>query len=164
MCIDYRRLNHVTVKNKYKLPRIDELFDQLQGASYFSKIDLWSGYYQLRVGESDVPKIAFRTRYGHYEFLVMPFGLTNAPAVFMALMNKVFAQYLDQFTVVFIDDVLMCSKSKEEHEEHLRTLLQLLRDNQLYVKLSKCEFWLKQVAFLGLGFLVKLGSAVEREC
>ena len=131
MCIDYRRLNHMTVKNKYSLPRIDELFNQLQGAAYFPKIDLRSGYYQLRVRESDVPKIAFQTRYGHYEFLVMPFGLTNAPAVFMALMNKVFAQYLDQFTMVFIDDVLVYSKSKEEHEEHLRTSLQLLRQPAL---------------------------------
>ena len=121
----------MTVKNKYPLPIIDELFDQLQGAEYFSKIDLRSWYYQLRVRESDVPKIAFRTRYGHYEFLVMPCGLTNAPTVFMALMNKVFAQYLDRFTVVFIDDVLVYSKSKEEHEEHLRTSLQLLRENQL---------------------------------
>lgn len=149
MCIDYRRLNQVIIKNKYPLPRIDELFDQLQGASFFSKIDLRSGYHQLRVRDSDVLKIAFRTRYGHYEFLVMSFGLTNAPAVFMALMNKIFAEYLDQFIVVFIDDILVYSKTKEEHEEHLRIALQLLRENQLYAKLNKCEFWLEQVAFLG---------------
>ncbi|XXG47250.1 hypothetical protein AAC387_Pa02g1924 [Persea americana] len=148
MCIDYRRLNHMTIKNKYPLPRIDELFDQSQGAAYSSKIDLRSMHYELRVRESDVPKTTFRTRYGHYEFLEMPFGLTNAPAVFMALMNKAFAEYLDHFTVVFIDDVLMYSKSKEEHEEHLRTSMQLLRDNQFYAKLSKYEFWLEQVAFL----------------
>ena len=149
MCIDYRRLNQVIVKNKYPLPRIDELFDQLQGAAYFPKIDFSSRYHQLPVRESDVPKTAFRTRYGHYKFLVMPFDLTNAHAVFMALMNNVFAQYLDQFTVVFIDDVLVYSKSKEEHGKHLRTSLQLLRDNQLNAKLSKCEFWLEQVTFLG---------------
>jgi len=143
-----QKIESYDVKNKYPLPRIEELFDQLQGAAYFSKIYLRSGYYQLRVRESNVPKTAFQTRYGHYEFLVMPFGLTNATVVFMALMNKVFTEYLDHFTVVFIDDVLVYSKSKEEHEEHLRTSLQLLRDNQLYAKLSKCEFWLGQVAFL----------------
>ena len=160
MCIDYRQLNQVTVKNKYPLPRIDELFDQLQGAQFFSKIDLRSGYHQLRVRGEDVPKTAFRTRYGHFEFLVMPFGLTNAPAVFMALMNKIFTPYLDQFVVVFIDDVLVYSKSKEEHEHQLRTSLQLLKDNQLYAKLSKCEFWLEQVSFLG-HVISKEGLAVD---
>ena len=120
------------------LPRIDELFDQLQGAAYFSKIDLSSSYHQLRVRDSNVSKTAFRIRYGHYEFLVMPFGLINALAIFMALMNKI-----DQFTVVFIDDILVYSKSIEEREKHLRIALQLQRDNQLYAKLSKCEFWLK---------------------
>ena len=118
MFIDYWRLNQVTIKNKYLLPRIDELFDQLQGAAYFFKIDLRSGYHQLRARESDVRKIAFRTRYGHYEFLVMSFGLINAPAVFMALMNKIYARYLDQFTVVFLNDILVYSKSREEYEEH----------------------------------------------
>ena len=149
MCIDYRQINRVTVKNKYPLPRIEDLFHQLRGASVFSKIDLRSGYYQLRVKEVDVPKTAFRTRYGHYEFLVMPFGLTNAPAAFMDLMNRVFRPYLDQFVVVFIDDILVYSKDAQEHEHHLRIVLQTLRENQLFAKLSKCEFWLKEVSFLG---------------
>ena len=149
MCIDYRQINKVTVKNKYPLPRIEDLFDQLRGASIFSKIDLRSGYYQLRVKEVDVPKTAFRTRYGHYEFLVMPFGLTNAHAAFMDLMNRVFRPYLDQFVVVFIDDILVYSKDAQEHEHHLRIVLQTLRENQLFAKLSKCDFWLKEVSFLG---------------
>ena len=149
MCIDYRQINKVTVKNKYPLPRIEDLFDQLRGASVFSKIDLRSGYYQLRVKEVDVPKTAFRTRYGHFEFLVMPFGLTNAPAAFMNLMNRVFRPYLDQFVVVFIDDILVYSKDAQEHENHLRIVLQTLRKNQLFAKLSKCDFWLKEVSFLG---------------
>ena len=149
MCIDYRQINKVTVKNKYPLPRIEDLFDQLRGACVFSKIDLRSGYYQLRVKEVDVPKTAFRTRYGHYEFLVMPFGLTNAPAAFMDLMNRVFRPYLDQFIVVFIDDILVYSKDAQEHENHLRIVLQTLRENQLFVKSSKCDFWLKEVSFLG---------------
>ena len=149
LCIDYRKLNQVTVKNKYPLPRIDDLFDQLQGAQVFSKIDLRSGYHQLKISKEDIPKTAFRTRYGHFEFLVMPFGLTNAPAVFMVLMNKVFQPFLDKFIIVFIDDILVYSKSKSEHEEHLKTALQTLIENQLYVKLSKCEFWLDHVVFLG---------------
>ena len=149
MCIDYRQINKVTVKNKYPLPRIEYLFDQLRGASVFSKIDLRSGYYQLRVKEVDVPETAFRTRYGHYEFLVMLFGLMNAPAVFMDLMNRVFCPYLDQFVVVFIDDILVYSKDAQKHENHLRTVLQSLRENQLFAKLSKCDFWLKEVSFLG---------------
>ena len=131
------------------MPRIEDLFDQLRGASVVSKIDLRSGYYQLRVKEVDVPKTAFRTRYGHYEFLVMPFGLTNAPAAFMDLMNRVFHPYLDQFVVVFIDDILVYSKDAQEHEHHLRIVFQTLRENQLFAKLSKCDFWLKEVSFLG---------------
>ncbi|KAD6796253.1 hypothetical protein E3N88_07149 [Mikania micrantha] len=149
MCIDYRELNKLTIKNRYPLPRIDDLFDQLQGAQYFSKIDLRSGYHQLRVQDEDIPKTAFRTRYGHYEFMVMPFGLTNAPAVFMDLMNRVCKPYLDQFVIVFIDDILIYSKTKTEHEQHLRKILELLREKKLYAKFSKCEFWLREVQFLG---------------
>ncbi|KAG8471689.1 hypothetical protein CXB51_036643 [Gossypium anomalum] len=149
LCIDYRQLNKVTIKNKYPLPRIDDLFDQLKGAAVFSKIDLRSGYYQLKVKECDVPKTAFRTRYGHYEFLVMPFGLTNAPAAFMDLMNRIFQSYLDRFVVVFIDDILVYSKAESEHAQHLRIVLQTLREKQLYAKFSKCEFWLYEVGFLG---------------
>ncbi|GKA31405.1 putative reverse transcriptase domain-containing protein [Tanacetum coccineum] len=126
MCIDYRELNKLTIKNRYPLPRIDDLFDQLQGACCFSKIDLRSGYHQLRVREEDIPKTAFRTRYGHFEFTVMPFGLTNAPTIFMDLMNRVCKPYLDKFIIVFIDDILIYSKSEEEHEVHLKTILDLL--------------------------------------
>ncbi|GJR30755.1 putative reverse transcriptase domain-containing protein [Tanacetum coccineum] len=149
MCIDYRELNKLTIKNRYPLPRIDDLFDQLQGACCFSKIDLRSGYHQLRVREEDIPKTAFRTRYGHFEFTVMPFGLTNAPAIFMDLMNRVCKPYLDKFVIVFIDDILIYSKSEEEHEVHLKTILDLLEKEKLYAKFSKCEFWLKEVQFLG---------------
>ncbi|GJW23124.1 putative reverse transcriptase domain-containing protein [Tanacetum coccineum] len=130
MCIDYRELNKLTVKNRYPLPRIDDLFDQLQGSSVYSKIDL-------------------RTRYGDYEFQVMPFGLTNAPAVFMDLMNRVCKPYLDKFMIVFIDDILIYSKNKQEHEEHLKLILELLKKEELYAKFSKCEFWIPKVQFLG---------------
>ena len=143
LCIDYRQLN------RYPLPRIDDLFDQLRGARVYSKIDLRTGYHQLRVRDTDIPKTTFRTRYGHYEFMVMPFGLTNAPAAFMDLMHRVFQPYLDQFVVVFVDDILIYSQSEWEHEYHLRIVLQLLRDHQLYAKFSKCEFWLTEVRFLG---------------
>ena len=149
LCIDYRELNKVKIKNKYPLPMIDYLFDQLQGALGFSKIDLRSGYHQLKVKEEDIPKTAFRTRYGHYEFLVMPFGLTNAPAAFMDLMNRVFKEYLDKFVIVFIDDILIYSRSKEDHVEHLRTVLKILKQKKLYAKFKKCEFWLDKIAFLG---------------
>ncbi|WVZ52561.1 hypothetical protein U9M48_003609 [Paspalum notatum var. saurae] len=149
ICVDYRALNDVTIKNKYPLPRIDDLFDQLQGACVFSKIDLRSGYHQMKIHPSDIPKTAFITRFGLYEYTVMFFGLTNAPAYFMNLMNKVFMEYLDKFVVVFIDDILIYSKMEEEHEEHLRLVLQKLREHKLYAKLSKCEFWLDQVPFLG---------------
>ncbi|GJR21124.1 putative reverse transcriptase domain-containing protein [Tanacetum coccineum] len=149
MCIDLPELNKLTVKNRYPLPRIDDLFDQLQGSSIYSKIDLRSGYHQLRVREQDVPKTAFRTRYGHYEFQVMPFGLTNAPAVFMDLMNRVCKPYLDKFVIVFIDDILIYSKDEREHEEHLKAILELLKKEKLYAKFSKCEFWIPKVQFLG---------------
>ncbi|GJW58837.1 putative reverse transcriptase domain-containing protein [Tanacetum coccineum] len=143
MCIDYRELNKLTVNNRYPLPRIDDLFDQLQGSSVYSKIDLRSGYHQLRVRNEDIPKTAFRTRYGHYEFQVMPFGLTNAPAVFMDLMNRVCKPYLDKFVIVFIDDILIYSRNKEEHANHLRIILELLKKEKLYVKFSKCDLWIK---------------------
>nr|GEX54988.1 putative reverse transcriptase domain, ribonuclease H-like domain, aspartic peptidase domain protein [Tanacetum cinerariifolium] len=144
MCIDYRELNKLTIKNRYPLARMDDLFDQLQGACCFSKIDLHSGYHQLRVKEEDIPKTAFRNRYGHFEFTVMPFGLTNAPVVFMDLMSRVCKPYLDKFVIVFIDDILIYSRSEEEHEAHLKTILDLLKKEELYAKFSKCEFWLKE--------------------
>ncbi|GJX46987.1 putative reverse transcriptase domain-containing protein [Tanacetum coccineum] len=146
--IKSRAIRITNVKDRYLL-RIDDLFDQLQGSSVYSKIDLRSGYHQLRVREEDIPKTAFRTRYGHYEFQVMPFGLTNAPAVFMDLMNRVCKPYLDKFVIVFIDDILIYSKNKQEHEEHLKQILELLKKEELYAKFSKCEFWIPKVQFLG---------------
>nr|GFB32300.1 putative reverse transcriptase domain-containing protein [Tanacetum cinerariifolium] len=144
MCIDYRELNKLTVKNHYPLLRIDDMFDQLHGSSVYSKIDLRSGYHQLRVREEDIPKMAFRTCYGHYEFQVMPFGMTNAPAVFMDLMKRVCKPYLDKFLIVLIDDILIYSKNKEEHEEHLKLNMELLKKEELYSKFSKCDFWLSK--------------------
>jgi hypothetical protein len=149
LCVDYHPLNAVTIKNKYPLRRIDILFDQLAGAKVFSKIDIRSGYHQIKIRSSDIPKIAFSTRYGLYEYLVMSFGLTNAPAYFMYLMNSVFMQELDKFVVVFIDDILIYSKNPEDHAKHLHVVLQKLRDHHLYAKFSKCEFWLDTVKFLG---------------
>jgi hypothetical protein len=149
LCVDYRSLNDVIMKNKYLLPCIGDLFDQMRGARVFSKIDLRSGYHQMKIRPSDIPKTTFSTRYGLYKFTVMSFGLTNAPAYFMNLMNKVFMEYLERFVVVFIDDILIYSKSESDHEEHLRLVLQKLRDNQLYAKYSKCEFWIGEVPFLG---------------
>nr|GEV76513.1 retrotransposon protein, putative, Ty3-gypsy subclass [Tanacetum cinerariifolium] len=142
MCIDYRELNKLMVKNRYPFPRIDDLFDQLQGSSVYSKIDLRSGYHQLQVREKDIPKTAFRTRYGHYEFQIMPFGLTNVPTVFMDLMNRVCRPYLDEFMIVFIDDILIYSKNKKEHEEHLKAILELLKKEDfqsIYVDPTKIE-------------------------
>jgi hypothetical protein len=149
MCVDYRSLNEVTIKNKYLLPWIKDLFNQMKGASVFSKINLRLGYHQLKIQESDIPKTAFRTRYGLYEYTVMSFVLMNAHAYFMYLMNKVFIEYMDKFIVVFIDDILIFSKTEEEHETHLRLVLEKLKAHQLYAKFSKCEFWLTEVAFLG---------------
>ena len=149
LCIDYKELNKVTVKNKYPLLMIDDLFDQLRESCVFSKIDLRTGYNQLGTKGEDILKTAFRTRYGHYEFLVIPFGLTKAPTVFMDLMNRVFKPYLDQFVVVFIDDILVYSKNKEEHEKHLHVVLQTLRKHQLFARLRKYEFLLDQIYFLG---------------
>jgi hypothetical protein len=161
--VDYRPLNAVTIKNKYHLPHIDILFDQLAGAQVFSTIDLRSGYHQIRIHDEDIPKTAFSTRYELYEYLVMSFGLTNAPAHFIYLMNSVFMPELDKFVMVFIDDILVYSKSTDKHEEHLRVVLQWLRDHQLYAKFSKCEFWIYEVSFLGHvispeGVIVDLGK------
>ncbi|GJU31373.1 putative reverse transcriptase domain-containing protein [Tanacetum coccineum] len=162
MCIDYHELNKLTIKNRYPLYRIDDLFDQLQGACYFSKINLRSSYHQLRVHDDDISKTAFRTRYEHFEFTVMPFGLTNAPVVFMDLMNRVCKPYLDKFVIVFIDDILIYSKTKEDHENHLRLMLDLLRKEKLYAKFSKCEFWLQESEVKGL-ILVAQGEAFKDE-
>nr|GFB14224.1 putative reverse transcriptase domain-containing protein [Tanacetum cinerariifolium] len=155
MCIDYRELNKLTVKNRYPLPQIDDLFDQLYGSSVYSKIDLRSGYHQLRVREQDVSKTAFRTRYGHYEFQVMPFGLTNALAVFMDLMNRECKPYLDKFVIVFIDDILIYSKNEKEHKEHLKAILKLLKKEKLYAKFSKCEFWIPKRFIEGFSKIAK---------
>jgi len=149
LCVDYRQLNKFTINNKYPLPRIDDLIVQLRGASIFSKIDLRSGYHQIRVKAEDIQKTAFRTKYGHYEYQVMPFGVTNAPTIFMDYMNRIFHPFLDQFVVVFIDDILIYSKTLEEHKEHLWIVLQILKEKRLSAKLSKCEFWLEEVKFLG---------------
>jgi len=160
MCIDYRSLNVVTIKNKYPLPRIYDLLDELQKAKFFSKINLRFSYHQMKIRPSDILKTAFVTRYGQYEFTVVSFGLTNAPAYFMNMMNKVFMEELDKFVVVFIDDILIYSKTTEEHAEHLRIVLEKLRQNQPYAKFSKCEFWLEKVAFLG-HVLTTEGVAVD---
>ena len=143
--MDYRQLNKMTIKNKYQLLRIDDLMDQVHGLSVFSKIDLRSRYHQILVKADDVQKTTFRSRYGHYEYVVMPFGVTNAPAVFMDYMNRIFRPFLDKFIVVFIDDILIYSRTQEEHTKHLRLVLGVLREKQLYAKLSKCEFWMDEI-------------------
>jgi hypothetical protein len=160
MCMDYRPLNKVTIKNKYPLPRIDNLFDQLTGARVFSKIDLNPGYHQIHIRPEDIPKTAFTTRYELFEYLVMYFRLTNAPAHFTYLMNSVFMPELDKFVVVFLDDILIYSKNEEEHAQHLRIVLTRLREHQLYAKFSKCAFWVDEIQFLGHVLSAK-GIAVD---
>jgi hypothetical protein len=149
MCIDYRSLNRVAIKNKYPLPRIKDLFDKMKGAGIFSMIDLRSRYHQLKNWESDIPKTAFHTWYGLYEYTVMSFGLSNAPVYFIYLMNKVLMEYLDKFIAIFIDDILIFSKTEEEHKKHIRLVLEKLKSNQLYANFSNCKFWLTEVAFPG---------------
>src|SRR5277367_6328261 len=160
LCVDYRALNKITIKNRYPLPRIDELMDRLAGAKYFSKIDLYSGYHQIRIKEDDIPKTAFRTHYSHYEFLVLPFGLTNAPATFMTLMNNIFHNYLDKFVIVYLDDILIYSKTKEEHLQHVRIILKTLRKHKLYAKDTKCELIKQCVEYTG-HFISEKGITVD---
>ena len=170
--MDYRQLNKLTIKNKYPLPRIDDLMDQLHGAAVFSKIDLRSGYHQILVKGKDVEKTTFRSRYGNYKYVVMPFGVTNAPALFKDYMNQIFWPFLDKFFVVFIDDILIYSRTHEEHAEHLRIVLGILREKQLFAKLSKCDFWMREVQFLGhvisaQGIVVdpaKVKAVIQWEC
>ena len=149
LCIDYRDLNRITIKDRYPLPRVDELMDRLFGAKYFTKLDLRSGYHQVRVAAEDIQKTAFNTRYGQYEYLVVPFGLTSAPSTFMALMNHILNPYLDKFAIAYLDDVLIYSKTFEDHELHVRTILNEFRKHKLYAKESKCEFFKSEVKFLG---------------
>ena len=149
VCVDYRALDILTVKNSYPLPRIDDIFDHLSGSKYFTKIHLRQGYHQIRLSESSIPLTAFRTRYGHYEFSVLPFGLTNAPASFMTLMNDVFRNELDKFVIVYLDDILVYSRTWEEHLKHIRVVLTKLREQRLYGKISNCEFGIQEVEYLG---------------
>jgi hypothetical protein len=149
LCINYRQLNKMTIKNKYPLPKINDLFDQVGGENIFSKLDLRSGYHQVRIRDEDINKTTFRTRYKHYEFVGILFGLTNAPKTFMCLMNSIFRQVLDKFVFIFIDDILVYLKMKEEHEEHLKIVLQTLRKHKLYAKFDKCDFYQKQIQYLG---------------
>ncbi len=149
LCVDYRALNKITIKNRYPLPRVDDLFDRLRGFNYFTKIDLAQGYHQIWIAEGDVEKTAFRIRYGHYEFVVLLFGLCNAPATFQNLMNSVFAEYLDHFVLVFLDDILVYSRTKEEHLLHLRIVLIKLREHKLFGRKAKSEFLKSKVEYLG---------------
>ncbi|CAF5087292.1 unnamed protein product, partial [Rotaria sp. Silwood1] len=149
MCVDYRALNKITIKNKYPIPRIDEMLDQLNGAKIFSRLDLRSGYHQIRIKDEDIEKTAFRTRYGSFEFVVLPFGLTNAPPTFMRLMNSIFHKYLDVFVIIYLDDILVYSKKEQDHYHHIKLVLQLLRDNHLYVNKAKCQFGVDHIEFVG---------------
>jgi hypothetical protein len=149
LCVDYCGLNKLTIKNKYPLPRIDDLFDHLHGSKIFSKIDLKSGYNQIRIKECDIEKTGFRSRLGHYEYVVMPFGLTNAPATFMILLNSLFMKHLGKFVLVFMDDILIFSKTGKKYQDHLRQVFEILKSNKLFAKLSKCEFFSSCVEFLG---------------
>jgi hypothetical protein len=149
LCIDYRHLNQMTIKNKYHLPRINDLFDQVRGTKIFSKLELRFGYHQFRINDEDVNKKTFRTHYRHYEFVVIPFGLTNAPTTFMCLMNNLFSQYLHKFLLIFIDDILVYSKNEEEHEENLNVVLKNLREPKLYSKFDKCDFYQRKIRYLG---------------
>ena len=149
MCIDYRDLNDITIKNRYPLPLIQEIFDTVGGASIYSLIDLRSGYHQIRIADKDIEKTAFRTRLGHFEFCVMPFGLTNAPATFQTMMNNIFQPMLNKFVTVYLDDILIYSKTEEEHLQHIQQVLAVLRTNQLYAKVSKCDFLKQEIAYLG---------------
>jgi hypothetical protein len=162
--VDYHALNEVTIKNKYPLPRTDDLFNQFRAERMFSKIDLRSGYHQLKIRECDIPNPPFISTYGLNEYTVMSFGLINALAYFMYMMNKIFMKYLDMFVMVFINDILVYSRSEEEHEEHLCLVSQNLQDHKLYAKLSKCEFWLKQVDFLGHIILKEGSRCIGLEC
>jgi hypothetical protein len=148
LCIDYHQLNKATIKDQYPFPRIDDLFDQMKGTMVFSKIDLRSGYHQLQIKKDSIPKTAFKTSFGHYEFTILPFGLTNTLGVFMSLMNRVFCEYLDKFIQVFIEDILVYSQTMEEHGEHLCLVLQCLRKNKLFGKLSKCSFYQSKIHYL----------------
>jgi hypothetical protein len=156
MCLDYRALNKLTIKTKCPIPRIDEIFDRLEGAQYFTSLDLRSGYYQIRMKDADIPKTCILTRYGSFEFLVMPFGLTNAPSTFQAVMNDVFREYLDDFVMVYIDDILIFSRTAEYHLRHVKLILERLRQHQLFAKLSKCEF--NRASLLLLGHVVGQGG------
>jgi hypothetical protein len=149
LCIEYHQMNKGMIKNQYPLLRIDDMFDQMKGATVFSKIDLRSGYHQLQIKEDDIPKTAFKMRFVHYKFILLPFRLTNAPGVFMSLMNGVFHEYLDKFIQVFIDDILIYSRMMEEHDDNFHLVLQCLREHKLYGKLSKCSFYQSKIHYLG---------------